>query len=214
MFYIGLDIGQANNYTAMTTLEKKVVSIIAKTPQVEYHCPHLERFELKKEYPEMMDDLKKRINATGLFGRYQIIADATGVGKPVVDYIRKEGLSVVPVIITSGSNVIYDQAIGGWHVPKRDLISSVQLALQQRVLKFSAEIPNLEDMIKELMNFKIKITTHGNDTYEAWREGETDDLVLSLALAVWYAKNYGITGNPPEEKSVNSISPWLIQKGI
>jgi hypothetical protein len=38
------------------------------------------------------------------------------------------------------------------------------------------------------LNFKLKINiTTGHDSYEAWREGEHDDLVLAAALAVWAA---------------------------
>lgn len=29
----------------------------------------------------------------------------------------------------------------------------------------------------------------GHDSYEAWRDGDHDDLVLSLAMACWFAEN-------------------------
>jgi hypothetical protein len=41
-------------------------------------------------------------------------------------------------------------------------------------------------LVKELMNFRVKITAHANDTYDAWREETHDDLVLALAMACWY----------------------------
>ena len=34
----------------------------------------------------------------------------------------------------------------------------------------------------------MKITTAGNDTYEAWRESDHDDLVLAAAFACWYGE--------------------------
>jgi hypothetical protein len=37
----------------------------------------------------------------------------------------------------------------------------------------------------ELRNFKAKITLAGNEMFEAWRDSDTDDLVLSVALACW-----------------------------
>ena len=46
--------------------------------------------------------------------------------------------------------------------------------------------PTLE---KELQGFKRKIkldTDH--DSYEHWREGDHDDLVLACALATWWAR--------------------------
>lgn len=33
--------------------------------------------------------------------------------------------------------------------------------------------------------FKVKISTSGHDSYEAWREGDHDDLVLAALLALW-----------------------------
>ena len=30
----------------------------------------------------------------------------------------------------------------------------------------------------------------GNDTCQAWREGDHDDLVLAVAVACWYAVHY------------------------
>lgn len=37
------------------------------------------------------------------------------------------------------------------------------------------------------MSFRLKVNiATGHDSYEAWREGDHDDLVLSTSLAVWY----------------------------
>jgi hypothetical protein len=42
---------------------------------------------------------------------------------------------------------------------------------------------------EELINFKVKINLKtAHDSYEAWREGEHDDLVLPVALAAWFAE--------------------------
>jgi hypothetical protein len=41
----------------------------------------------------------------------------------------------------------------------------------------------------ELLNFRVTINlATGYDRYEAWREGDHDDLVLAAALAVWSAR--------------------------
>ena len=39
-----------------------------------------------------------------------------------------------------------------------------------------------------MLAFQVTITNAANDTYGAWREGTHDDLVLSVALAAWYAE--------------------------
>ena len=41
-----------------------------------------------------------------------------------------------------------------------------------------------------MLNFKRKVSLAGRDTYEAWREGTHDDLVLAAALAEWYAERH------------------------
>ncbi len=47
---------------------------------------------------------------------------------------------------------------------------------------------------KELSTFKRKINlATAHDSYEHWREGDHDDLVLAAALAVWSARAPGPT---------------------
>jgi hypothetical protein len=43
-------------------------------------------------------------------------------------------------------------------------------------------------LIRELETMRMRITASGNDQYGAYGEGEHDDLVLALALALWYAE--------------------------
>jgi len=40
-------------------------------------------------------------------------------------------------------------------------------------------------LVQELLNFKAKPPSASGDTYEAWREGPHDDLVLAVAIAAW-----------------------------
>jgi hypothetical protein len=62
-------------------------------------------------------------------------------------------------------------------------------------LKIAAELPEAKTLINELLNFKVKINVKtAHDSYEAWREGVHDDLVLAVALSVWYMGNS--TGQP------------------
>jgi hypothetical protein len=45
-----------------------------------------------------------------------------------------------------------------------------------------------EILVRELLNFRVKISDLGHDTYNAWRESEHDDLVLAVAIAAWVAE--------------------------
>src|SRR5262245_16287604 len=74
------------------------------------------------------------------------------------------------------------QEDGSGHVSKTVLISGVQVPLQQRRLKFAKELTETRRLVRELENFRVKITPSTNETLNT-REREHDD--LALALAFW-----------------------------
>jgi len=103
--------------------------------------------------------------------------------------LQKQELSPTGITITSG-NTVNSDGHGGYMVPKRDLISNVQVLLQTDRLKLAKEMPDVDRLVEELLHFQVKITMSGNDTYEAWRHGSHDDMVLALALACWYGEEH------------------------
>lgn len=225
MIYFGLDLGQAQDYTALTALEKKIINrditmdlLNALPPNAildegkEYHLRHVERFALGTTYPTIISNLIDRINALNLGDKYMVIVDATGVGRPVVDLMRKNRIRCVPVSFTAGEKENYDIDFGGWRVPKRILVSNLQVLFQNGQLKMAPGLPNLQQITNELLNLKVKVTQSKNDTYEAWREGDRDDLVFSLAMAAWYAVRFGVTEE--EQRQPENRSPWLRVKGL
>jgi len=117
----------------------------------------------------------------------RLIVDATGVGRPVIDLLRGAGLRPIPVNITGGYAVTYEH--GYRNIPKRDLVSNLQVLLQSGQLKFAKDIHQMKTLIDELLAFQVKISTDGRDTYgNDWRQNPHDDMVLALALACWYGE--------------------------
>lgn len=191
-FLIGVDLGQARDYTAIAILERfeELTGEAAKgrwLTQVRYEMPHLERPPLGTSYPAIIDRLKKLIARLPGHKRLKVLVDRTGCGRPVVDLMRKEKLQVVPITITAGGSVT-GGAYGGYNVPKRDLVSNLAIQFQADRLKIAKALPEAPQLIEELQNFKMKITLAGNDTYEAWRESDHDDLVLAAAMACWFGE--------------------------
>jgi hypothetical protein len=41
----------------------------------------------------------------------------------------------------------------------------------------------------ELLAFRAKVTASANETFEAWRERDHDDLVLAVATAAWVGEH-------------------------
>jgi hypothetical protein len=148
------------------------------------HLRHLERMR-HRPYPEIVE-----IVATMLTGPpftacgYALCVDATGVGAAVVDLFRQAGVQVIAITIHGGDSA--SRVRGGYRVPKRDLVGSLQSVLQTGRLQIADGLELGAELRREAMNFKIRIdpkTAH--DSYSHWREGDHDDLILSVAMATW-----------------------------
>ncbi len=76
-------------------------------------------------------------------------------------------------------------------MPKRDLISAPLVLMQNDQLKIADALELKDTLVKELLNFRVKINiSTAHDSYEAWREGDHDDLVLSVALGCWAGERF------------------------
>jgi len=191
-FILGVDLGQARDPTAICILERfeELTGKAEKgrwTSQVRYEMPYLERPPLGTSYPEIIERLKVLRRKLPAYKRVKVLVDRTGCGRPVVDLMRKEKLEIIPVTIVF-SGTVGGGPFLGYKVAKRELISNLAILLQSDRLKIARSLPEASAMIEELQNFKIKFTRAGNDTYEAWRESDHDDLVLAAAMAAWFAE--------------------------
>jgi len=116
-----------------------------------------------------------------------LLIDKTGVGASVLDSFTQAGIGAAAITLHGGSSVARDPQRAGYRVPKRDLITVTQVLLQNGQLKVAAGLPEAETLKKELLNFKVKIDPRtAHDSYEHWREGDHDDLVLAVSMAAWF----------------------------
>ena len=67
-------------------------------------------------------------------------------------------------------------ADGSYHVPKKELITALQVVMQGRRLQIARSLPEAATLVRELQNFQVKITAAANETFGAWRDGQHDDL--------------------------------------
>lgn len=70
-------------------------------------------------------------------------------------------------------------------MPKRDLLTNLQILLQQGRLKIAAGLALGDTLERELTSFRQKLSAAGRDSYDVVRrEGEGHgDLVIAVALA-------------------------------
>jgi hypothetical protein len=190
-YILGLDLGQAADYTALAVLERKEKSAVITAPgkpdriKKSWHfgCRGLKRWPLGTPYPAIVADVEK-LTAKPPLAKADLVIDGTGVGRPVVDMFRQARISVtlVPVMITAGSKESHQD--GYYHVAKTILISTLQVLLQQRRLQFARILAETPALVKELQDYQVKVTQAANEVFNA-REGAHDDLLLALALACW-----------------------------
>lgn len=156
-FYtIGIDLGTVNDYTVMTVVDRDTNRVV-----------HIDRFK-GIDYPLQ----KQHIKAKALrYNNARIIIDATGVGKPIYEDLRQEGLFVEDFTFSGKS--------------KEELIGKLIVFAREKYI----QIPNNEVLLDELRSFQFQLYNERGEVlknikYEA-PKGSHDDCVMSLALAVW-----------------------------
>jgi len=192
--FVGVDLGQSCDFTAITVVERVEVGgewdpILFGWPRiVKLRLRYLERPPLGTSYPEIVDRVASVTRSAALEGRRHLIVDATGVGAPVVDMLRRAGTgcTLMPVMITGGN--IENLKKGYYKVPKRDLVVGLQATLERGGLDIAAALPLVATLREELANMRVRVTPQGREQYGEWRQGQHDDLVLAVALAVWGAR--------------------------
>jgi hypothetical protein len=179
-FTLGLDLGQAQDYSAL---------VIVEQDEQRFNVPHIQRWPLGTSYPQIVADVTAMMLRPEL-AECALVVDATGVGRPVVELFVAGECHPHGVMITGGSHATRDPDTGYWHVPKKELVSTVQVALQSSLLQIARALPEAATLTEELLSFQVKITAAANEQYGEWRSGKHDDLVLALALALWYAPRH------------------------
>jgi hypothetical protein len=148
---------------------------------------HLRRWPLRTPYPAIVADVVKLYARPPLAGSV-LTVDRTGAGVAVFDLLRaaNPAAELVPITITGGAQASY--ADGCWSVPKREPAGTLQVLLGTRRLEVAPALPLAKVLAREMATFKVKINVAtGSESFEAWRERDHDDLILSVALACWYA---------------------------
>jgi hypothetical protein len=215
-FLIGLDLGQAQDPTALAVVHANGEQCFAQgtTAADQYTVPHLERFTLGTSYPKIVERVLELLvqrqpgRDTQPLRHCKLVVDRTGVGRAVVDLFKEVLPKTVPMVavtITAGHHATF-VAADGWNVPKKELVGVLQALLQTRRMKIAKDLPNAQVLAQELANFQVKLTAAANETFGAWREGQHDDLVLALAIAAWVAER----GRPQQSfapKVVGGTSP-------
>jgi hypothetical protein len=214
-YMVGLDLGQATDYSALAVVERVLVlpagisathyhrrtgTVVEPKLRTELRVRHLQRWDLGTPYPAIVADAARLMRSDQL-RRAWLSYDATGVGRAVKDLFWEAfqagdmGDQPPPAVTITGAEYVNEDS-----VPKRNLIAAVQVPLQQGLLKITRCMPLADVLERELTGFRMKLTASGRDTYDIGRRAGAGhgDLVIALALAARRA-NHSVP--PPIEEA-------------
>jgi len=191
-FHIGVDLGQKRDFTAIAILERRDPGPPDwRHPWLEedptYELRHLERLPLGTPYPKVVERIAALTRLPELDHRSELVVDGTGVGAPIVDLLRQADLPchIKSVSITSGAQA--QEGHRSATVPKRDLIATLEVMLDEEELKIAAALPERRRLIEEFMSLKTAPTKSGHQTFGASGSNH-DDLLIAISLACWSAR--------------------------
>jgi hypothetical protein len=191
---LGLDLGQSADPSALTVTrrrvpvyESSVTGEVEHTDPPQYAVVWIQRFDLGTPYRDVVRRTAAVRNAPETGRRPPLVMDATGVGAPVTEMFKEEGLRPVEILFTSGDSVSRDGQT--YRVPKKDLATTVQRLLQSGQIKIVEDLELAPALVEEMKRFRVKYTEAGNARFEHAQESDTDDVLLSLACALWHAES-------------------------
>ena len=215
-YFIGLDLGKRQDYTALTVLgereereryrrsfeDRSQTETALRWAFSEHWLQHLKRWPLGTKYATIAADVAE-LTRRPPFRRTEttLVVDRGGVGEAVFEEIEDHAgggpADLVGVTITGGKSVT-SAGPGHYRVPKPDLVAALQVAVQNGEIKAASELELWPTLRGEMESFTAEITQTGHETFEA-RQGEHDDLVLALALPVWFSewKRRRLNADPP-----------------
>jgi terminase large subunit-like protein len=151
-YTLGVDLARKRDFTVLTCMNN------TKKNVVEFDRFNQISWKLQKE----------KIVAMARMYKAQVVMDGTGVGDPLVEAVRAEGIPVECYIFGS--------------ISKQEAIEKLRSNIEYERISF----PYIPALIKELRNYEFDIGSSGRIKYAA-PSGQHDDCVISLALANFFA---------------------------
>lgn len=177
MYFIGLDLGLRVDYSAIAVVEKVMDAVAWSAPRYGgLRVRWLERVALGTPYGKVVDRVEEIAGHAEMGPECHLTVDATGVGAPVVEMIRRRRMEcgVTAVTITGGMRA------GGTSVdatvPRADLLGGLLVLLEKGELQIARGLAETPALVREMVSLRKDGKGEGHD-----------DLVMAVALACWSA---------------------------
>jgi phage FluMu gp28-like protein len=182
-FAIGVDLAKHSDFTVIFAVDIDAVRDGQVTPHV---CAFTRLNTL--DWSLQMDMIAQQ---SALYNA-PVLLDSTGIGDPIHDVLRARGVPVFPYLLLGQR--------------KSQLIQNLSVTIQTKGVSF----PDIQVLRQELASYQYSVSPSGNFLYSA-PDGDHDDTVIALGLAVWAAQHYPGQGTPrfivEDDPLEDTISP-------
>jgi hypothetical protein len=177
-FQIGTDLAKYQDWTVITPFNLNTFKVYPQDRfnQVDWN---LQKARLQ------VANLKFKGNITNCI-------DATGVGDPIVEDLRREGMEI--------PTIPFDHAFKFTQKSREDLLKHLAILLEQDKIK----LPNDEGLIRELESMRYELSD-GSIKIKV-PEGMTDDRIMSVALSV-YGQNEPQEYYSSNQEIITEVAP-------
>ncbi len=204
--YLGIDVGVVSDFTAFALLRAVAPNVLVpighdpdavpwdadnNKPLVlpegvtlaQHIQPKYETIDLQRTLGTSFEDiaLEAQLIAEEI-GGCTIAVDATGMGRGLVEEMRRIGMQPIAVTLGGGSRIVGQRH--RWVVPSAMIYEAVFACFAQKRYRIAEALPLTRTLLSELQRCEVRRTDTGHARYGVWtgQDGH-GDLLMSLGLA-------------------------------
>ncbi len=188
-YIVSLSLGTMAEPSAVTVLEPRTVfgrlekQVKKRDSENHFDVIWLERFPAGRPIPAVVARVSELVSGERLAKNCHLLLDITSTGAAPLRVFEGCGLYPTVIEITNAGSEEYSDEVR--RVPLRDVIGGAQVVLQTNRLKVASALELASTLVGDLQSFDPKPAARGFDL----RGGRNSDLVLALAVALWWGDN-------------------------
>ena len=178
---ISISLGGPANPTGLAVVEPKSVYFYPSGNEKQlgwdnfFEVRWLERLSSGREYPAILSRIQELRSQKRIGRDYSLLVDISASGLAAVRFFEDEGLYPEPLQVSDASKPALHDGVHA--VPRRDLVTAAQVALQSNRLKIASGLELAATLVTDLQAFD----PNASDRSHA-------DLVTAVAMAVWWGE--------------------------
>jgi len=199
-----LDVGQARDYSVLSIVETWEIwrtEAFSEEHPVGWFYVLVFQQRFNGTYPDQVDEICEKLkNYTNLQKSgpvkpeisQTLIVETNGIGLSMFQALKKQmpaGWRVQGALLTAGDAIAFTNGV--WHLNKREIINTLTDLLDRSLLKIPEDLATRELLLNEAAGFMRTFTATGKEQLNSDTESRHDDLIISLAYAVWYSVTKG-----------------------